>query len=52
MSEKVWKKDSSLKLVRTWLPSRRITRRSESNPETEERKKRRHEPSNLILNDK
>merc|ERR1711974_66543 len=27
MLEKVWKKESSLKHVRTWLPSRRTTRK-------------------------
>ena len=32
MSEKVWKKANSLKLVRTWLPSKRTTKKLELIP--------------------
>jgi len=42
-SEKVWKKENSPKLVRISLHSRRTTKKSESNPVTEEKKRKKHE---------
>merc|ERR1712146_384594 len=38
-SEKVWKRESSPRLVRTLLLSRRTTKKSEPNPKKEEREK-------------
>jgi len=53
MSEKVWKKENSQRLVKIWLLLKRIKRKSESSPVTEEKRKRRHELTqklNLLKN--